>query len=206
MGLHFLKYSVVLFFFSSGFSESFTKLKVGCTCVRYLHTVVSECRAGVIKLMRFFVLECKWDSHLAFAICALETPGVITALNYAQGQSAICIRGAFIWLMSGHSRHHPAWKRCARSSRWTAVGGDGSETRCLCGIFALLCYLPLVNDSQWTLWDPPAFLFWTRRANVLVGWWWRQTHWISINGGSFSYVVLCLLHVCGDLFCMWKTG
>ncbi len=37
-------------------------------CVCYLHTVVEESWAGVIKLMSFFVLECKWDSHLAFVI------------------------------------------------------------------------------------------------------------------------------------------
>lgn len=30
-----------------------------CVCACYLHTVVEESRAGVIKLMSFFVLECK---------------------------------------------------------------------------------------------------------------------------------------------------
>lgn len=136
-----------------------------CVCVCYLHTVVEESQAGVIKLMSFFVLECKWDSHLAFAICTVETPGVITALNYAQGQSAICIRGAFIWLMSGESRHHPAWRCCTRSSRWTA-----GETGCLCGVSALLCYFPLLNDSQWTPRDAPSHLFWTHACVLMCLW------------------------------------
>lgn len=42
-------------------------------------------------------------------------------LNYAQGQSAICITGAFIWLMSGGGRHHPAWRCCVLCSLWTAL-------------------------------------------------------------------------------------
>lgn len=58
------------------------------------------------------MLECKWASHPGQPVGTAETPGVITSLNYAQGQSAICIRGAFIWLMSGGGRHHPAW-RCS---------------------------------------------------------------------------------------------
>lgn len=156
--------------------------------VCYLHTVVSESRAGVIKLMRFFVLECKWDSHLAFAIGTVETPGVITALNYAQGQSVICIRGAFIWLMSGRSRHHPAWNVAL-----AAPGGRRRGRRMRDALFVWhLCVTLLPSSCEWQSMDPlrppPPF---SPERGVLTCWW-GETHWISINAACFS--MLCFVY------------
>lgn len=49
-------------------------------------------------------------------------------------------------------------------------GGDRSETGCLCGVSALLCYFPLLNDSQWTPRDASSHLFWTHACVLMCLW------------------------------------
>lgn len=75
-------------------------------------------------------------------------------------------------------------------------GGGGSETGCLCGVSELLCYFPswmTVNGPQRH--SLPSLLNAWMRVNVFVGWWWSQTHWISIS----TVVFLCFASV----FCFY---
>ncbi len=88
--------------------------------------------------------------------------------KYAQGQSAICIRG-FYWLMSGESRHHPAW-RCCHSQLPVDGGGDRSETA-VCVSLRITCYL---STPEWQSMDPletlPPTLFWMHACVLMCLW------------------------------------
>ncbi len=63
----------------------------------------------------------------------------------------------------------PCLKMLHSQLRWTA-GETEARTGCLCDVSALLCYFPLLNDSQWTPRDAPSHLFWMHACVLMCLW------------------------------------